>query len=314
MKGKMSDPLPTLINAKLEIQKLRVAAEVRLAHLRKNGREDPETKKLHKRQVSLEKFIDGEIAKLTGTHPAYPWFSRIKGIGKENIGNVVGLIDIDKDDTASSLWKFAGFDVQNGKAPKRQKGVKLTYNSQLRSMCWRLGSSLLKAGLRQRCHKCGHLFGSDHDYKNDPYDEGCPKCGSTIFSQVAVSKFAEYYVKEKEKYYQKYTNKGFKIMPTPSGRVCPECGKEVKEKATKYCPNIVNGEKCGTLLTKKQEPEGVIFEGHLHNMALRKMIKLFLSLLWVTWRKAKGLPTRVPYPKEYLGHDHMFSPEDLCDK
>ncbi|MBA7678038.1 hypothetical protein ES703_86309 [subsurface metagenome] len=189
-------------------------------------------------------------------------------MGNENIAKVVGLIDIEKAHTVSSLWKFAGWDVQDGAAPKRKKGKKLTYNSQLRVMTWRLGVSLLRAkGL-----------------------------------------FHDYYLKEKDKYHQKYLNKGFKIIATPTGRFCPQCQREVKAKAAKYCPD------CNAPLSQKQEPKGVIFEGHLHRMALRKMIKLFLSLLWVVWRQAQGLSTRVPYPAEYLGHDHMIEPEEMCDE
>jgi len=47
---------------------------------------------------------------------------------------------------------------------------------------------------------------------------------------------------------------------------------------------------------------------------VRKMIKRFLVLLWAYWREAEGLPTRVPYPQEYLGHDHMVVPGDMCDR
>ncbi|GAH99993.1 unnamed protein product, partial [marine sediment metagenome] len=101
---------------------------------------------LHRRLKDLEDFVDGRVAYLIQGHPAYHWFSQIKGIGKENIGKVVAPIDIEKADTISSLWKFAGFSVEDGAAPKRVRGGgKLSFNSQLRSMCWRLGSSLLRA-------------------------------------------------------------------------------------------------------------------------------------------------------------------------
>lgn len=47
---------------------------------------------------------------------------------------------------------------------------------------------------------------------------------------------------------------------------------------------------------------------HVHNAARRKMVKLFLSHLWEVWRKAEGLPTRDPYPIEYLGHETYIDP------
>ena len=200
---------------------------------------------------------------MLGTHPAYPWFSRVKGIGKENIGKVIGLIDIKKADTISSLWSFAGRAPKDGKAPKRTKGEKLTFNIQLKSMTWRLGTSLLRA----------------------------------------KGKFYNYYLEVKEKESRK-----FRVIPTPKGRFCPECLIEVKAKATRYCPQ------CGCQLSLKVEPEGVLFEGHLHNRALNKMIKLFLACLWLVWREAEGLPITKPYAIDILGHNSFIDPWEMVDR
>lgn len=43
---------------------------------------------------------------------------------------------------------------------------------------------------------------------------------------------------------------------------------------------------------------------HIHQAAIRKMIKLFLTDLYVAWRELEGLPIREPYSKEYLGKEH----------
>ncbi len=45
-------------------------------------------------------------------------------------------------------------------------------------------------------------------------------------------------------------------------------------------------------------------QGHIHAMARRKMIKIFLLDLYVAWRTIEGLPVRPPYQEEYLGHIH----------
>ncbi len=241
-------PFEFLVNAVLAIEKLRVAAQVRQTHLAKQSRSDAETDELLKRIRGLEDYADERVAHLIQNHPAYPWFSRVKGVGRENIGKVIGLIDIEKANTISALWKFAGYAVENGKAPKRKKdGGKLSYNSRLRSMCWRLGGSLMKAS----------------------------------------GKFYDCYSKEKDKYVQKCLSNGIKIVP-----------------ASQLPKN--NG--------KRYEPEGVISEGHIHNYALRKMIKLFLACLWLVWREVVELPTRAPYSHEYQGHTTMISPEDMTDR
>ena len=247
MNVKQPMPLSALVDAALTIEKLRVSSEVRQSHLDRRGQHDPETDELHRRIRSLEDYVDDRVAALLKAHPAYSWFSRVKGVGGENIGKVVGLIDIAVATTISALWKFAGYAPVDGKAEKRQKGAKLHYNSQLRSMSWRLANSLLRA----------------------------------------KGKFYDYYLAEKASYQQRFENEGKQIVP-----------------ATQL------PKKDG----KRYEPDNMISEGHVHNMALRKMIKLFLALLWLTWREAEGLPTANPYPVEYLGHNHVITPEELCDR
>lgn len=50
---------------------------------------------------------------------------------------------------------------------------------------------------------------------------------------------------------------------------------------------------------------------HCHEAALRKMIKLWLSHLWLTWRTLEGLPVSNPYVHEKLGHEHYMPPSDF---
>ena len=45
-------------------------------------------------------------------------------------------------------------------------------------------------------------------------------------------------------------------------------------------------------------------KGHVHNMAIRYMVKEFLADLWTTWRTIEGLPVRGRYSEEKLGIIH----------
>ena len=237
-----------MINAVLAIEKLRVAAQVRQTHLALQGRHDLETDELLIRIKGLEDYADSRVAEIIKSHSAYSWFSRVKGVGRENIGKVLGLVDIRKADTISALWQFAGYGVKDGRAPKRVKGGgKLEYNSQLRTMCWRLAGSLMKAS----------------------------------------GKFYDFYAAEKQKYLLRYAREGVKVVPA----------NKLPKKDGKF-----------------YEPAGVISEGHVHNQALRKMIKLFLSCLWLAWREAEGLPIRAPYVAEQTGHTHIIGPWEMVDK
>ncbi len=253
-----ANSLSALVDASLVIEKLRVASQVGISHLALQGRVDPDREELYRRLADLESFVDGRVAERIQEHPAYPWFSRVKGVGKENIGKVIYAIRVQPEydeegnelpyaDTISAVWKFAGFSVEDGKAPRREKGAKTTYNSRLRTMCWRLGESLMRA----------------------------------------QGKFYDYYVAQKAQYVARYQAEGKKIVPATA---LPK----------------VNG--------KKQETDSYISEGHIHNMALRKMIKLFLALLWISWRTELGLPVREPYSSEKLGHTHVYKPEDFVDR
>jgi len=229
---------------------------------------DPATEEVLAELVTLEKKLDKRIGALLSQHPAYPWFSKVKGIGKENIAKVIGPIDINVADTISSLWKFAGYHVVDEHAPKPEKGVKLEYNAQLRVMVWRLVGSLLKA----------------------------------------KGKFYDYYLHEKEAISARCKQDGILIMPTPAGKVCVACAKVAAVVTAKYCPD------CGGKLDTKSEPPGVMYAGHLHARAIRKTAKMFLSMLWVTWREAEGLPTRPPYVIDRLKHTKLYVPEEFTDK
>jgi hypothetical protein len=61
------------------------------------------------------------------------------------------------------------------------------------------------------------------------------------------------------------------------------------------------------------EPEKVngknaFSDAHIHNRAWRKMVKIFLQHLWVTWRRAEGLPVSEPYAQAVLHHVHIVEP------
>jgi hypothetical protein len=53
---------------------------------------------------------------------------------------------------------------------------------------------------------------------------------------------------------------------------------------------------------KRYEPEGMISVGHIHWMTLHNTVKKFIHHLFEEWRKAEGLPSRLPYVFEKLGH------------
>ncbi len=185
-KEKESTNLTFLVKTQLSIEKLRVAVQVRNTHLAKRNRRDSTTSELEGELQNLEKFIDDKVAVQVDLHPAEPWFSQINGVGRENIAKIIGLIDIEKAPYISSLWKWAGMHVVDGKSPQRRKGQKIEYNSQLRTMCWRLAKAIMRAQ-------------SGPTEKVPARKEG---------------KYYQYYIGEKDKYHKTFLQKGYKIVPS----------------------------------------------------------------------------------------------------
>jgi len=228
-----------LVNTLLSVEKMRVAAQVRLSHFKHAGKNCIETENAHKRLQDTEDYITLRLKSFVQSHPAYPWFTLVRGIGNENIAKVIGLIDIKRAPYISSLWKWFGYYP----GAKREKGKKLEFNIQGKSMCWRMAGGLLKG----------------------------------------KGKFYDFYLLRKKMFTARCISEGLEIKPQA----------QIKEKDT-----------------------NVISEGHVHNYALRKMIKLFLACLWLVWREAEGLPLNEPYSIGIQKHSkaHFISPWDMIDK
>jgi len=300
---------------------IRVSCQVRLKHLKKLGKESPDTEHLLALAWPLEQFADGRLAEMVLNHPVWPWAKRVKGIGQENLPKVLGLIEgfghhyptgdqsipphclyrpiepymeldkttgqpvekegiwvegIERLTLPSKLWKYSGMAVKDGVAVKREAGTKLEYNSQLRMAFFRLATSLMRG-------------------QGIWYTGGEPTLG-----------FSRGYEGHREVLTARKNQQGYRIIPTPKKRICPKHG-PVEKKAAKYCPI------CGTKLSLKAEGPGVIYQGHLHLMALRLMLKDFQLCLWRVWREALGLPTPDSYGEARL-QEPRIDPWKMVDR
>lgn len=174
----------------------------------------------HKRFDDLEAEATNDLIELVKDETIIKHMVEVKGVAETLAAKVISMIDIERADTVSALWRYAGYGVVNGEREKPVKGEKLHYNKRLKTTCYQVGTSFLRS--------------------NSPY------------RQTYDNAREHYEVKRAE-------------------------------------------------WTK----------GHQHNAAMRKMIKLWLSHLWVRWRELEGLPTNHPYVHEKLGHNHYIKPEDM---
>ena len=222
-----------LVQTHMQIEKLRMATDSQCSTVLKQGFNDPYLSQVRQKVCEFEEWIEAEIRGLVISHPAWPWLNQVKGVGMENIGKVIAFVgDISRFPTVSKLWSYSGYSVKNGEAPRKVKGQKVTWNKNLRIMCWRLGVSLIRAR----------------------------------------GAYYHYYQEMKVMYERRY-----------EGRI-------VKAK---------KGESV---------PAGMITIKHIHNMALRRMIKIFLSHLWEVWREAEGLAVSAPYAIDRLGYVTPIEP------
>jgi len=107
-------------------------------------------KKAHAYEQAYKPLMEQYIK----TEPLYTkWLGRIKGIGPVLAANLIhhfGYCDGKYEDGrervphVSSLWRYAGMHVVNGKAPKRQRGQKVDYNTKARTLVWKITDSFIK--------------------------------------------------------------------------------------------------------------------------------------------------------------------------
>lgn len=134
--------LKVLYKLRMDQQEIRKKAGARSFAV---GGEDPYLDKIEKEMQSLEGKTQRQFAKILKKFPIYTEF--LKNI--EGVGDVVaaGLIihtgDIRRWPNISCLFKNFGLDVQDGKAPKKQKGKAARWNHQARALlvgvlpeCW----------------------------------------------------------------------------------------------------------------------------------------------------------------------------------
>ena len=122
------------------------------------------------RFIALEEELDGDITEIAKDIPIIGRLVEVKGLGFMLSAKLVAMVDIERCNTISALWRFAGFGVvpfcpdcekwlpiQLEKCPeckakvinraeRLRKGEKAHYNTRLKTYCWQIGSSFLKSG------------------------------------------------------------------------------------------------------------------------------------------------------------------------
>jgi hypothetical protein len=133
------------------IQKSRIGFGNRVSAIERGADKTDEAtlaviQKWQDRFQELEKELDEDINALVDDCPIIDRLCELKGIGKILAAKLVAMIDIEKADTVSALWRYAGYGVIDGERERPQKGEKLHYNARLKTTCYLIGSSFLRCG------------------------------------------------------------------------------------------------------------------------------------------------------------------------
>lgn len=94
---------------------------------------------LEKMENDIEKFLKYYASK----NPVGIWMMSHKGIGGVYAAGLLAYIDIDRCQTAGSIWRYAGI-TGNPEFDRKQRGKRISYNPDLKVLCWKIGDNFVK--------------------------------------------------------------------------------------------------------------------------------------------------------------------------
>jgi hypothetical protein len=121
--------------------------------------------------------------------------------------------------------------------------------------------------------------------------ETCPECGADTIPIL----------QKRTTGYQSNWNDRLKVLAWKAGSSFVKQSAK-NSKYRKLYDKIKSEER--RLNPKRKKIDGKIYynDGHIHNRAMRKVVKIFFAHLWQTWRRQLGLEATEPYAKQLLGH------------
>ena len=97
----------------------------------------------YERLSKMEEELEDDISNLIEGEELVEYMTAVKGVGDILSAKVISMIDIERADTVSALWRYAGFGVVDGEAEKRKKGETMHFNMRLKTACFNVGTSFM---------------------------------------------------------------------------------------------------------------------------------------------------------------------------
>lgn len=131
-----------------DLQKLRIQVGNRIGAMERDGlpaewaaphNETLETLK------AQERAVDRQLVRLAKTHIMADWVADCPGLGYGGFARIVGVTgDFMLFANVAKVWKYMGMHVEDGHAPKRERGVKGNWSPQGRVVCHQIADSIVK--------------------------------------------------------------------------------------------------------------------------------------------------------------------------
>lgn len=194
---------------------------------------------------------------------------QFKGLGPRMASVIISSFDIEREDTVSKMWAFAGL------APITAR----------------------------RCKRCNMVVAETLKDSTDPHPiykhpastvVKCQHKGALIdvSETYASGKAMKPVPGEKLKYNAWLRSKLIGVL----GPVLLQLGSPYRK--------VYDGYK-----HRKQQAGWGVSDAHRHQAAIRKMVKILLLDIWKLWRAHEGLSVRPPYQEEKLGIFHSTGPD-----
>lgn len=211
------------------------------------------------------------------THPMAWFFEATIGIGPVLAAGLLAHIDITKCPTVGHIWRFAGLDP----TVSWEKGQRRPWNTQLKTICWKIGDSFVKLSGR------GDAYYSKI-YRDRKAEEWRRNIAGELQDEAARSMQLKKYGKSTDQYAW-YT-----------GGCDP----------AKVAAMLEEGD-APTAAKCKGEGIPMLSPGHIDARARRYAVKLFLSHLWECWYRLESGDPPKPFAISVLGHAHYLPPPQL---
>lgn len=245
---------------------------------------DAEPHEALKYMLSSAVIMEENIKKILGwyveTHPMAWFFENTLGIGPVLAAGLLAYIDIDQCPTVGHIWSFAGLNP----TVTWEKGQKRPWNTNLKTICWKIGDSFVK--LSGRADSPYSKL-----YKERKAQEWAKNLAGDFQDEAARSMAVKKYGKTTDQFAW-YT-----------GQCDP-----VKVRALL--------DECKTITAAAVKGDGgfpMLSPGHIDARARRYAVKMFLSHFHECWFRQhfNEEPPR-PYGLAIAGHAHYMPPPQIA--